>query len=40
MLGGEAGNVGVVAGGDAKSISLTRGNLAATGGNIVCPLHR
>jgi choline monooxygenase len=35
MLGGEAGNVG-----DTKTIALTRGNLAATGGNIVCPLHR
>ncbi|WP_310631041.1 aromatic ring-hydroxylating dioxygenase subunit alpha [Paraburkholderia sp.] len=44
MLGGEAGNVGAVdhghAGGETKTIALTRGNLAATGGNIVCPLHR
>lgn len=40
MLGGEAGNVCVTGGGDAKSVVLTRGNLAATSGNIVCPLHR
>jgi choline monooxygenase len=43
MLGGEAGNIGAVdscAGPTTKTIALARGNLAATGGNIVCPLHR
>nr|WP_277185638.1 aromatic ring-hydroxylating dioxygenase subunit alpha [Caballeronia sp. BR00000012568055] len=27
-------------GGDTQTIAITRGNLAPTGGNIVCPLHR